>query len=259
MRLSCPAPGPRSAKGSARPSTPGSAKAAPSTPSSTSTGRCATRPTRPACCRFTTAAITYTRAILATTRWGMRWIWRCSTDAPSPLRDTGGRGPEWGSRSPARGVPELRVPRLDPVLDALGPRRRAVGAERLTVRDGQHVVLERRLEGTALALDVHRLVHRRLGQLEGEGILQRDAPRQLERGVGQRGAWHHPVDEAELARRGRVDVVAGEEVLLGLPRPEIPRHAEVLHVRAAPAHRPVGDQRVIGGDDEDATGSQHEP
>jgi hypothetical protein len=69
------------------------------------------------------------------------------------------------------------------------------------VRDGQHVVLERRLEGAALALDVHRLVHRRLGELEGEGILHRDAPRQLERG--------------------------------GLPRAEIPRHAEVLHMRAA--------------------------
>jgi DUF2889 family protein len=49
------------------------------------TRRCAIRPTRPACCRSTTAATTST-----STRWGMRSTSRCSTSGGPPAR----RGPE---------------------------------------------------------------------------------------------------------------------------------------------------------------------
>src|SRR6266851_10528406 len=71
-------------------------------------------------------------------------------------------------------IAELLISRLDARLHALGARRRAIGAQRLPVRDRQHVVLECGLDGPAMPLGVHGLVHRGLGQLERKGILQRD-------------------------------------------------------------------------------------
>src|SRR5262249_51798025 len=83
-------------------------------------------------------------------------------------------------------VPEFLVASGDALLHALGPRGRAVGAEGLAMRNGQHVVLEGGLGGASVALDVHGLVHRGLGELEGVGILERNALGQLQRRLGQR-------------------------------------------------------------------------
>src|SRR5262245_65023362 len=125
-------------------------------------------------------------------------------------------------------VAEFLVAGGDALLHALGPRRRAVGAEGLPMRNGQHVVLEGSLRRASVALDVHGLVYRGLGELEGVGILERDALGQLQRRFGGRLARDHAIDETELARGRRVDIVAREELLLGLPRTELPRHGEVL-------------------------------
>src|SRR5262245_63132 len=119
---------------------------------------------------------------------------------------------------PAAGVAKLLVASLDAVLDALRPRLGAVRAERLAMGNREHVVLERALDGAPMPLHVHRLVHRRLGELEREWILERDPLRQLERGTGELVALDHAVHEAQVERRLRVDVVAGEQVLLRLPR-----------------------------------------
>jgi len=65
---------------------------------------------------------------------------RWKFEHPEKRKDAGQVEPVRGGRAllelPVRGVPGLRVPRLDPVLHSLGPRRRAVGAERLAMRDG---------------------------------------------------------------------------------------------------------------------------
>src|SRR5215468_8581275 len=68
-------------------------------------------------------------------------------------------------------VAEFLVADGDALLHALGSRRRAVGPQGLPVRNGEHVVLEGRLRGAPVALDVHGLVHRRLGELQRVGIL----------------------------------------------------------------------------------------
>ena len=83
------------------------------------------------------------------------------------------------------GVAKLLIACLYPLLHTLRAGGGAIGAERLAVGNRQHVVLERGLEGAALALDVQRLVHRRLRQLERIRVLQRDALGQLERGPRQ--------------------------------------------------------------------------
>ena len=61
---------------------------------------------------------------------------RWKFEHPEKRKDAGQVEPVRGGRAllelPVRGVPELRVPRLDPVLHSLG----AVGAERLAMRDG---------------------------------------------------------------------------------------------------------------------------
>src|SRR5215472_11152168 len=51
------------------------------------------------------------------------------------------------SRRSVGGVAEPSITHLDALPDALGARLRAVRAERLPVRDRQHIVLERDLEG----------------------------------------------------------------------------------------------------------------
>src|SRR5262245_53592504 len=155
-------------------------------------------------------------------------------------------------------VAEFPVPRGNAIFHVLGPRLCSVRAERLTMRDGQHVVLERRLDRAAMALNVHRLVHGRLRELERVGILKRDALRQLQGGFGQLLARDHAVDQAQIAGRPRIDVVAGAEILLRFPRAQIPRHREVLHVGAAPAHGAVREKRVLGGYNQVAAGREHE-
>src|SRR5262249_19250149 len=128
-------------------------------------------------------------------------------------------------------VAEFLVADGDALLHALGSRRRAVGPQGLPVRNGEHVVLEGGLRGAPVALDVHGLVHRRLGEPQRVGILQGDALSQLQRRLRQLRAGNDTIDEAQLPRGRRVDVVAREEILLRLPRAEIPRHGEVLYVR----------------------------
>jgi len=61
---------------------------------------------------------------------------------------------------------------------------------------------------------------------------------------------HHAVHQAGPLGLGGADEIAGEEILLGLARPEVPRHREILHVRAAPLHGAVGELCIIAGNDE---------
>ena len=134
-----------------------------------------------------------------------------------------------------------------------------VGADLGVVRVRDVVQPEHRVHAGAHAHLVLALVHRALGQRQPEVRHPGDPVGQLERGVRQLGPRHHAADHAQFVRPRRAEPVAGEQHLLGEPRSQHPRMREVLDARDAHPHHRVGEERVVGGDDQVADPGQHQP
>ena len=119
----------------------------------------------------------------------------------------------------------------------------AIDAEIL--RMAEMVQREGGVDRIGLALNVERLVHGLLGELQRKARLGGDLLRHLQREIGQRVFLHHMVNHAEPPGFLSGPAVGGEQKLLGLARPKLPWMSEPFDAGDAEGDDRIGEYRFL--------------